>query len=81
MVPPSGSYDLIYFDAFGPDKQPEMWTSQIFAGIAAATRKKGILVTYSSKGEVRRNLMSNGFDVSLIPGPPGKRQIIRAIKI
>lgn len=78
---PSGSFDLIYFDAFGPDKQPEMWTKDIFAGIASVTNKDGILVTYSAKGEVKRTLRACGFDVSLIPGPPGKRQMIRAVKI
>jgi tRNA U34 5-methylaminomethyl-2-thiouridine-forming methyltransferase MnmC len=75
-----GWFDLIYFDAFGPDKQPEMWTSEMFAKIASVTNNKGILVTYSAKGEVKRNLKACGFEVSLIPGPPGKRQIIRAIK-
>ncbi len=75
------SYDLIYFDAFGPDKQPELWTRELFARIASITVKDGILVTYSAKGEVRRNLKACGFEVSLLPGPPGKRQIIRAVKI
>ena len=78
---PSGRYDLIYFDAFGPDKQPEMWSNEIFAGISAVTNKDGILVTYSAKGEVKRTLRACGFNVSLIPGPPGKRQMIRAVKI
>jgi tRNA U34 5-methylaminomethyl-2-thiouridine-forming methyltransferase MnmC len=77
----SGSYDLIYFDAFGPDKQPEMWTTNIFARISGITKSGGILATYSAKGEVKRNLKACGFTVSLIPGPPGKREIIRAIKI
>ncbi len=74
-------YDLIYFDAFGPDKQPEIWTRELFTRIASITVKDGILVTYSAKGEVRRNLKACGFEVSLLPGPPGKRQIIRAVKI
>lgn len=78
--PISGMYDLIYFDAFGPDKQPEMWTREIFTGIAGVTNKEGVLVTYSAKGEVKRNLKACGFDVELLPGPPGKRQIIRAVK-
>ena len=78
---PSGIYNLIYFDAFGPDKQPEMWTREIFTGIASVTEKNGILVTYSAKGEVKRNLKACGFEVTLLPGPPGKRQMIRAIKI
>jgi len=76
----TGSYDLIYFDAFGPEKQPEMWTSKIFAELAAVTNYNGILVTYSAKGDVKRSLKASGFDVLLLPGPPGKRQIIRAIK-
>lgn len=80
-TPLSGRYDLIYFDAFGPDKQPEMWTREMFTGIASITSKDGVFVTYSAKGEVKRNLRSCGFDVELLPGPPGKRQIIRAIKI
>jgi tRNA U34 5-methylaminomethyl-2-thiouridine-forming methyltransferase MnmC len=76
-----GKYDLIYFDAFGPDKQPEMWTKELFSGIASATNKDGILVTYSAKGEVKRNLRACGFEVTLLAGPPGKRQMIRAVKI
>jgi tRNA U34 5-methylaminomethyl-2-thiouridine-forming methyltransferase MnmC len=78
--PVSGKFDLIYFDAFGPDKQPEMWTKDVFGFIASITEVNGILVTYSAKGEVKRNLQSCGFEVTLLPGPPGKRQIIRAIK-
>jgi tRNA U34 5-methylaminomethyl-2-thiouridine-forming methyltransferase MnmC len=77
----SGRYDLIYFDAFGPDKQPEMWTREIFDKIASITNRHGIFVTYSAKGEVRRALKSSGFEVTLIPGPPGKRQIISAVKL
>lgn len=77
----SGIYDLIYFDAFGPDKQPEMWTREILSGISSVTSKNGILVTYSAKGEVKRNLKECGFTVTLLPGPPGKRQMIRAVKM
>ena len=80
-IPLTGKFDLIYYDAFGPDKQPEMWTREMFAGIASMTNQNGVLVTYSAKGEVKRNLKSCGFDVTLLPGPPGKRQIIRAVKI
>jgi tRNA U34 5-methylaminomethyl-2-thiouridine-forming methyltransferase MnmC len=76
-----GRYDLIYFDAFGPDKQPGMWTREIFEGISSVTNKNGIFVTYSAKGDVKRNLKACGFDVTLLPGPPGKRQMIRAVKI
>jgi len=77
----TGTYDLVYFDAFGPEKQPGMWTSEIFRKISAVTASGGIFVTYSSKGQVKRELRECGFRVDLLPGPPGKRHIIRAIKI
>jgi tRNA U34 5-methylaminomethyl-2-thiouridine-forming methyltransferase MnmC len=76
-----GNFDLVYFDAFGPDKQPEMWTDDVFRKVSGITDSNGILVTYSAKGSVQRTLRKNGFEVNLLPGPPGKRQIIRAIKI
>ena len=78
---PEGLYDLIYFDAFGPDKQPEMWTDEVFEKISAITGTGGVFITYSAKGSVQRSLKKVGFEVSLLPGPPGKRQIIRAVKI
>jgi len=77
----SGKYNLFYFDAFGPDKQPEMWTPDVFEKISALSEKGAVLVTYSAKGEVKRNLRKCGFEVTLLPGPPGKRQMIRAVKI
>ena len=77
---PEGLFDLVYFDAFAPDKQPEMWTYNVFKRISEATAIKGILVTYSAKGEVKRTLKACGFDITLLPGPPGKRQVIRAIR-
>ena len=80
-VAPAGKFDLIYFDAFGPDKQPEMWSKEMFEVIASVTNNNGVFITYSAKGEVKRNLKACGFEVTLLPGPPGKRQIIRAIKI
>ena len=70
---PSGTFDLIYFDAFGPDKQPEMWTPEIFKSIAAVTAKNGILVTYSAKGEVKRNLKACGFEVESAAGSSGEK--------
>jgi len=75
-----GTYDLVYFDAFGPDKQPEMWSDDIFERIGSAVCSNGILVTYSVKGSVQRSLKRSGFNVTLLPGPPGKRQILRAVK-
>lgn len=73
-------YELVYFDAFGPDVQPEMWSKDIFEKIGKATRSGGILITYSAKGIVRRNLIAAGFETEKIPGPPGKREITKAIK-
>jgi tRNA U34 5-methylaminomethyl-2-thiouridine-forming methyltransferase MnmC len=74
-------FDLIYFDAFGPDKQPEMWENNIIRKIADLTVPGGIFVTYSAKGSLQRNLKDSGFTVSLLPGPPGKREVLRAVRI
>jgi len=75
-----GRFDLIYFDAFSPDKQPEMWTYDILKKVATVTVSDGIFVTYSAKGDVKRKLKACGFDIFLLPGPPGKRQMIRAVR-
>lgn len=73
------TFDVVYFDAFAPDKQPEMWAEDIFVRIAAALAPGGILATYCAKGEVRRRLQRAGFIVERLPGPPGgKREILRA---
>jgi tRNA U34 5-methylaminomethyl-2-thiouridine-forming methyltransferase MnmC len=73
-------FNLIYFDAFGPRVQPELWTETIFKKMYAALKTGGILVTYSAKGSVRRAMQEVGFEVSRLPGPPGKREMLRAIK-
>ena len=72
--------DVIYFDAFGPDKQPEMWQPAIFKKIYAITANDGVFVTYSAKGEVRRQLAGCGYQMERLPGPPGKFQMLRGIK-
>ncbi len=74
------SYQLIYFDAFGARIQPELWTPQIFKKMYEALQEKGVLVTYSAKGSVRRALIEVGFTVEKLPGPPGKREMLRALK-
>jgi tRNA U34 5-methylaminomethyl-2-thiouridine-forming methyltransferase MnmC len=74
-------FDLVYFDAFGPDFQPELWETGIFIKIGASMKKNSRLVTYSAKGQVRRNLREAGFVVQKAPGPPGKREITIAIKL
>lgn len=72
--------DVIYFDAFGPNKQPEMWQPGVFTKIYEVTAEQGIFVTYSAKGEVRRQLAAIGFAMERLPGPPGKIHILRGIK-
>lgn len=74
-------YDLIYFDAFGARVQPELWTELIFKKMYDSLRLNGVLVTYSAKGSVRRAMQSVGFKVERLDGPPGKREMLRAIKV
>jgi tRNA U34 5-methylaminomethyl-2-thiouridine-forming methyltransferase MnmC len=72
--------DIIYFDAFAPDKQPDMWTQDIFDQMYAITTPQGVLVTYCAKGSVRRMMQQAGYKVERLPGPPGKREMLRATK-
>lgn len=74
------AYDLIYFDAFGPSVQPEMWTEQVFLRLYDSLQANGYLVTYCAKGEVKRTLKKVGFTVESLQGPPGKREMVRAQK-
>lgn len=74
------SFDLIYFDAFGARVQPELWTKAVFQIMYNALKSNGVLVTYSAKGSVRRAMQSVGFLVEKLPGPPGKREMLRAKK-
>ncbi len=76
-----GVFDLIYFDAFAPDSQPELWSEEVFRSIFNSMRSGGVLVTYSSKGVVKRALRSVGFEVTRLMGPVGKRHILRAVKL
>lgn len=76
----SNKYDVVYFDAFGPDKQPEMWQEELFEKIYASMSVGGILTTYSAKGAIRRMLQSIGFKMERLPGPPGKREMLRGVK-
>lgn len=75
------SYDVIYFDAFAPEKQEEMWSEAIFKKLYTALKPGGILVTYCVKGEIRRRLQDIGLKVEKLKGPEGgKREIMRAVK-
>ena len=80
FTPEKEMFDLVYFDAFGPEVQPEMWTPEVFGKMYMALNRGGILVTYSCKGMVKRNLKGAGFSLEKLPGPPGKREMLRATK-
>ncbi len=75
-----GKFDLIYFDAFAPKKQEEMWEKKVFEKCHCLLNKNGVLVTYCAKGTVKRTLKSVGFAVESLVGPPGKREMVRANK-
>lgn len=74
------AYQCIFFDDFDPAKVPELWTADSFRQLWGSLAYGGVLVTYSAKGQIRRNLQEAGFKVEKLPGPPGKREIIRATK-
>lgn len=73
-------FHLVYFDAFAPNAQPELWKKDVFKKLCAMMFPGAVLVTYCSKGEVRRAMQAAGFRVEKLPGPPGKREMLRAIK-
>ena len=73
-------FDVVYFDAFSPDAQPELWTEEVFRNVYALMKEGGVLTTYCAKGDVRRAMLTAGFKVEKLQGPPGKRHILRAVK-
>lgn len=77
---PPDTFDVVYYDAFSPGVQPELWTESVFEKIFSTMKKQGILVTYSAKGAVKRALAGAGFQVEILSGPPGKRHMISATK-
>lgn len=76
----ASTFNLVYFDAFAPKVQPELWNEAIFRKMFDAMEPGGLLVTYCAKGDVRRRMQQAGFVVERLPGPPGKREILRAKK-
>ncbi len=74
-------FTLIYYDAFAPESQPELWTEEIFKNMYELLTDEGVLVTYCAKGVVKRALKAVGFTIESIPGPPGKREMTRAIRL
>ena len=77
---PTNTFHLIYFDAFSPEVQPELWTREIFKPIYESMKDNGILLTYCTKGIVKRTLSTLGFKIEKLPGPIGKREILRGKK-
>jgi tRNA U34 5-methylaminomethyl-2-thiouridine-forming methyltransferase MnmC len=77
---PDEPVDVLYFDAFAPTAQPELWSAELFKQLREMLAPGGILVTYCSKGIVRRNMQAAGFSVEKIPGPRGKREMLRAMR-
>jgi tRNA U34 5-methylaminomethyl-2-thiouridine-forming methyltransferase MnmC len=77
---PDNRFDIIYFDAFAPTAQPKLWTATVFDKLFVMLSPGGLLVTYCSKGDVRRAMHSAGFRVEKLEGPPGKREMVRAWK-
>lgn len=71
-------FNLVYFDAFEPETQPELWTEDVFRKLFGMMKDEGVLTTYCCKGYVRRNMIAAGFVVKKVPGPPGKREMIVA---
>lgn len=76
---PGEKFHLIYFDAFAPEAQPHLWTEGVFSNLGAYTLRGGSLVTYCSKGSVRRAMTAAGWQVEKLTGPPGKREMVRAV--
>ncbi|MCC7244164.1 MAG: tRNA (5-methylaminomethyl-2-thiouridine)(34)-methyltransferase MnmD [Saprospiraceae bacterium] len=72
------AFDVVYFDAFAPQAQPELWTPEVFGRMFRSLRPEGVLVTYCAQGEFKRSLKKAGFTVERLPGPPGKREMTRA---
>jgi tRNA U34 5-methylaminomethyl-2-thiouridine-forming methyltransferase MnmC len=81
LILPPDYYDLVFFDAFSPSKQPEMWALPMLQKIYNSVAAHGVFVTYCAKGQLKRDLKTLGFIVETLPGPPGKKEMVRAIKM
>jgi tRNA U34 5-methylaminomethyl-2-thiouridine-forming methyltransferase MnmC len=77
---PPNTFDIVYFDAFSPHKQPTMWTKEILQKVYQMMRYRGIMVTYCAQGKLRRCLQQLGMHVETLPGPPGKKEMTRTRK-
>jgi tRNA U34 5-methylaminomethyl-2-thiouridine-forming methyltransferase MnmC len=74
------AFDVVYYDAFAPSKQPEMWELPLLQKVCDALKINGVFVTYCAKGQLKRDLQSIGMKVETLAGPPGKKEMVRAIK-
>lgn len=74
-------FDLIYFDAFGYQYQPDLWSLEVFTSMYKALKPNGVLVTYACRSIIKNNMKSAGFTTSKLPGPPGKREMLRGVKL
>ncbi len=79
--PVPDSFDVVYFDAFAPNKQPELWSLSVLQGVATLMAPEAVFVTYSAKGQLKRDLKTAGLAVETLDGPPGKAEMVRARKI
>lgn len=79
--PAKAYYDVIFFDAFAPNKQAELWTGEILEKFYNGLAPSGILVTYCAKGQFKRDLKAIGFEVETLAGPPGKKEMVRAVNV
>ncbi len=75
-----GGFDLVYYDAFAPSKQPELWDMEVLRKVVAALKCGGLFVTYCAKGQLKRDLRNLGMIVETLAGPPGKKEMVRACK-
>jgi tRNA U34 5-methylaminomethyl-2-thiouridine-forming methyltransferase MnmC len=73
-------FDIVYYDAFAPAKQPDLWVLDVLQKVVLALKPGGVLVTYCAKGQLKRDLRSLQLTVETLPGPPGKKEMIRAVK-
>lgn len=80
-APLGHDFDLLYYDAFAPGAQPELWEENVLRRAYDALAPHGVLVTYCAKGSVKRALRNLGFQLEALPGPPGKREMTRAVKV
>lgn len=80
MIFMPATYDLVYFDAFAPNKQPELWQIPLLEKVIASLKPQAVFVTYCAKGQLKRDLKTLGLEVETLPGPPGKKEMVRALK-